>query len=723
MTSIGWQSVSWACSVNMEAFATHFVATLEQFHVWGYWVVALIALLEAVPFVGLFVPGMTIIIIVGFAIANGVWNMSVMWAFVAVGAVLGDVIGYFMGRHTEVVFQRHYRMLMRSRHMQRAQQFFRSHRSGYSVLAGRFIGPIRPIVPFVAGLLNMSALHFVVWSVVGSIIYATVFLALGYFFGSAWHLVVVWSTKIGFTLILAVVVMVMVVILYRWSVRRVHALLLLLHSLLASALQGIAQNEHVVRFRVRHPRLVAFFARRVDRRQFSGLTLTLLGGVFCYVVLLLAGAVEGFVTADPIASVDVRAEHLSAALRTPEGITFFTGVTFLGDKVIAGMVIVLVSALLVVWRRRDYILPLLVTFGGAAITTTLGKHFFDRPRPSLAVYAEHSQSFPSGHATTAMSLYGFIAYILIRHAHTWKQKVTLFFAAAILIGMIGLSRLYLGVHYVSDVWTGYLVGALWLLIGMSIVEWYHASGKIAVHVLLPWRKTLTLVLVGAISAGAFLYALGHVPQQRVVRSEPSEVVTTVDALLASERLRYTETLTGARQEPLSFVILAPDDATLIAAFRAAGWTLAEPVTLSTLYRTARTALFQQPYPTAPMTPSFWNMRVHDFGFQKETDLQSVRQRHHARFWRTGHETRDGLHIYIGTASFDKGIKWGVTHTIAPDVDTERDVIMRDLQRTGFVTSLELRQLVQPVLGANFSGDPFFTDGKAYIITLDTPLKQ
>ena len=88
------------------------------------------------------------------------------------------------------------------------------------------------------------------------------------------------------------------------------------------------------------------------------------------------------------------------------------------------------------------------------------------------MYLEKSFSFPSGHATIAVAFYGFIIYFLIKNVKSWNRKINIFFTGFILIILIGFSRLYLGVHFVSDVWAGYLIGAIWLIIGIGFTEFY-----------------------------------------------------------------------------------------------------------------------------------------------------------------------------------------------------------------------------------------------------------
>ncbi|MEK7669578.1 MAG: phosphatase PAP2 family protein [Patescibacteria group bacterium] len=126
-------------------------------------------------------------------------------------------------------------------------------------------------------------------------------------------------------------------------------------------------------------------------------------------------------------------------------------------------------------RHYQRILPLLITIGGSAGTVYLLKHLFYRARPvAEALYLETSSSFPSGHATMAMALYGFIFYIIwsysvkdSRDKHHSLHKFLIIFLA-ILILLVGVSRLYLGVHYLSDVLAGYVIGLVWLWISHLI---------------------------------------------------------------------------------------------------------------------------------------------------------------------------------------------------------------------------------------------------------------
>jgi undecaprenyl-diphosphatase len=178
---------------------------------------------------------------------------------------------------------------------------------------------------------------------------------------------------------------------------------------------------------------------------------------------------------------------------------------------------------------------------------------------------------------------------------------------------------------------------------------------------------------------------------------------------------YTETLIGTHQEPINLLILANRQC-LIDSLAKAQWRQADTLSFHSLKQAARAAIFNQGYDTAPMTPSFYDARPHDLGFEKQTEKQTIRARHHARFWETRFTTASGT-LFVGTVSLDTGIKWSITHTIAPDIDTERQLLASDLQSKGLLTHKEDLSLVPPTLEKNFTGDAFFTDGKAVFLIL------
>jgi len=115
-------------------------------------------------------------------------------------------------------------------------------------------------------------------------------------------------------------------------------------------------------------------------------------------------------------------------------------------------------------EKKKFILPWALIAVGTEAIIFLVKIWFHRPRPLLAVFLENTFSFPSGHSAIALAFYGYLAYILLKLFNT--QRLVILISFSLLIAFIGFSRLYLGVHYLSDVLVGYLVGLIVLSLGI-----------------------------------------------------------------------------------------------------------------------------------------------------------------------------------------------------------------------------------------------------------------
>ncbi|MCL4417351.1 MAG: LssY C-terminal domain-containing protein, partial [Actinobacteria bacterium] len=348
--------------------------------------------------------------------------------------------------------------------------------------------------------------------------------------------------------------------------------------------------------------------------------------------------------------------------------------------------------------------------------------FFNRPRPQSAIFFENSFSFPSGHSAIAIAFYGFIAYVLLRTRTGKRKKFAIFILSFLLMFLIGFSRAYLGLHYFSDIIGGYLLGFLWLIIAISIFEWAQYKYKVQNFPNFKLaKKTKKIIFVLLITQLFFYIGFSLIYRQQLNFKVPVQQAVTTDKILdpffRNKITQYSETLSGKNQEPMSFLIIAQSDIQLEDFFKKSGWFAADYFNRYSVARMIVAGLLDQSYPTNVITPSFWNNRVHDFGFQKPSKRNSIKERHHVRFWKTNIYTRDGKRLYVGTASYDTDIKWYITHKIDPNIDKEREYLFKDLLKSGLIKSYQKIQFVKPTKGKNFTGDAFFTDGKAYLINL------
>ena len=141
----------------------------------------------------------------------------------------------------------------------------------------------------------------------------------------------------------------------------------------------------------------------------------------------------------------------------------FLTITYSGGYLVVSIVTILTALSFVLHKHSKRVMPLWATVAGSAITVWVMKHVIDAPRPPSALYLESSPSFPSGHAALAMALYGFLFLTIYKHEKHHLQNKSLVLLGLLTIA-IGASRLYLGVHYISDVLVGYVIGLIWLFI-------------------------------------------------------------------------------------------------------------------------------------------------------------------------------------------------------------------------------------------------------------------
>ncbi len=148
--------------------------------------------------------------------------------------------------------------------------------------------------------------------------------------------------------------------------------------------------------------------------------------------------------------------------------------TRLGDPEFV-VVLVTISFSLLLWFKRLWAAQILflTCLGGLILNQGL-KLVFAKPRPQLwtPLIVEHSYSFPSGHALGSAVLYGFLAVLLVREYP--RYQLGIYSMTILLVGAIGLSRLFLGVHYPTDIIAGYAVGLLWLITCVGIL---HIGGR------------------------------------------------------------------------------------------------------------------------------------------------------------------------------------------------------------------------------------------------------
>jgi hypothetical protein len=183
----------------------------------------------------------------------------------------------------------------------------------------------------------------------------------------------------------------------------------------------------------------------------------------------------------------------------------------------------------------------------------------------------------------------------------------------------------------------------------------------------------------------------------------------------------TRTANGIPGDALNVGLVGSRD-DLLRAMHAASWFPADPVTLRTSLEIVGSVVLDRPYRDAPVSPLYYQGQREQLAFEKP-EGRSADRRHHVRFWQVLDKGTDGRPVWLGSATFDRGVGLShdtgqVTHHIAPDIDAERDLLMSDLRDAGMVRAFfQISGTGPTLLGRNGGGDPYYTDGEIDVAML------
>jgi membrane protein DedA with SNARE-associated domain/membrane-associated phospholipid phosphatase len=427
---------------------------------------------------GVPLPGETALVTAAAWAALGHLSISGVVATAAAAAILGDNGGYWIGRTGGIALVRRYGRFihLNESQLERAQRFFQRH-GAKTVFFGRFIALLRTWAAVLAGVARMPYPRFMLYNALGAVCWSTLVGGLGFAFGRQLPLLErsIGRASLAAALLLALVVG--LVLTARWLERHRATLVARVERIWHQAFSAPALG----RLKRRYPRAWTFVVARFARGEYLGLHLTV-GFVISLAGLWLFGSVtEDVIHHDPLTRFDVALLDWLRAHATPTGYAIFNAISWLGSPAALTALALAVGVLLGVQRQWMVLGAWLAAFVGGGFLNHVLKLVIQRPRPPYAAaYLQHySWSFPSGHAMVSLIGYGMLAYLLVGFwVHQRRWQVAIVTGATLLIGAIGLSRLYLGVHYFSDVVGGYAAGVLWLsacLSGLEVARRWSAA--------------------------------------------------------------------------------------------------------------------------------------------------------------------------------------------------------------------------------------------------------
>jgi membrane protein DedA with SNARE-associated domain/membrane-associated phospholipid phosphatase len=421
---------------------------------WTYLLVGAFAFAETGAFVGLVVPGETVMLLGGAVAGQGAIDIYLLIAVAWFAAWAGDTTSFFLGRRLgrEFVLRHGPRVGISHERFEKVEDYFSRH-GGKTIFIGRFISLIRAFAPFVAGSSGMRYRAFVPYSILGTGLWASAHILVGYFFSRSIETGAKYAGKGAFALATLLVVVGGTVFLYRHfrvAANRVAAVRWMEKHLATRWLVALGR-----RYR---PQL-QFLWDRVTPGGTFGLEFTSLMAVLAVSLFVLV-AYAVLVGREPGPTPgDVTAMELAHRLRAGWFTDFTQVFTALGSGAFTWGLTALCAALLLARRRWAELGVLLAGMTLSSIGIHELKDAVDRPRPQGGLVGYSGSSFPSGHATHSV-LYVWLAVTIVLRLRPGMAR-----AAAVVSGgvaltiLVGLSRVYLDVHYLSDVSGGWALGA------------------------------------------------------------------------------------------------------------------------------------------------------------------------------------------------------------------------------------------------------------------------
>ena len=615
----------------MEHAYIHLLHQLAGHSAWMLTIVFLAAFLEAIAVIGTFIPGSTAMFLAGALTGTG--SLSLGWVFVwaIVGAIAGDGMSFWLGgRYKERIVQ----LWPFSNHpevLEAGHRFFRKH-GVKSVVLARFIGPLRAIVPVVAGMLGMPPLRFYAMNVLSALLWAPAHILPGVVFGAS----VLLAGAVSFRLVVILAMLVCIV----WLSFR-GAGFLLSHANAWSSAAG----RHLGGWACRHPGPLGRTARKLLDPETPDATNILVTSLVVLVAgALFFGVLEDVVSADPLTSVDLSVYHFLQSVRTPWGDTVLAGLATLGSGLTLTVLIVTVVVWMIVerrWRTIAYWLAAVVFSQLLILGLQLA---MQRSPPNELMNGRYV--FPSNHVAATVIVYGFLAFLLARRVGK-LEGILVAAASTIVVVVVALAGVYFGRYWVSDAIGGAALAYVWVAIVALSAMWRHPEAP-------PPRTFMPVVVlvVVLVSVGVQLGINTAMPPPNSPLRPPPVMISQEEwTLSAWQRLPcYRSDMGGDHKEPLTLQWLSEPDS-IRGQLRAHGWIEGTDVSAHSLLSLASPDVAAV---SLPVLPKLNNGVPSALVFMRPGDTRD--QRDVLRFWASGYAVDNGTSatpLWVGSFAHER----------------------------------------------------------------------
>ncbi|MFP3796203.1 MULTISPECIES: VTT domain-containing protein [Paraburkholderia] len=536
----------------MEHAYVQLLHLLAEYPGWTLAFVVFAAFLESLALIGTFFPGSTAMFIAGAFAGTGALNLGWLFVCAIVGAVAGDALSFWIGRRycDSIVkvwpFSRHPAIL------EKAEAYFARHGTR-SVILARFVGPLRAVVPIVAGMAGMTPMRFFVMNVISALVWAPAHILPGVVFGASLQL----AGAVSFRLVVALAM----IALAFWLIWRfTHVLLAHLDQWAGASRRGAAQwaQRHGESHAARR------IARLLDPRQPA------LGAVLVVTALVpLCAAVFSYVLSnllrgDPLVQIDQSVRLFLHSIHTTWADDVLARVETLGSNLTLALLVVTVTAWMALERRWRTIAYWMLAAGVSQALILVLRILIHHDVGAAAHVGAYV--FPSDRVASMVIVYGFMMFLLVRRANMPQAAIVATLGNAIVVS-VTFAGLYFDRFLFSDAIGGAAFASIWVAAVVLLSLWRYPQRPPERNVM-PSIVLAVLVLALVLQRGA----AGHVAAVESRDEEPPVVVSQLawtDTLWRTFAC-YRVDMKGERREPMTLQ-WAASAADLSHALRDAGW--------------------------------------------------------------------------------------------------------------------------------------------------------
>ena len=413
----------------------------------GFWVFVM-SFVESLAFVGILVPGIIILFGLGALISLGALDMLPIWLWGSVGAFAGDLVSYSIGRRYRSHLAEMWPFSRFPKMLDRGRDYFNVH-GPKSVVVGRFIGPLRPVIPVTAGMLGLSVRRFLVVDIPACIAWTPSYLIPGMLFGASLEVASEYAGRMSLVLIIGAVVLWFT----WWTIWTAYEFL---------AGHSARWMRHAIRWLRRHPVFRRIAGPLLDSTQPEVLAITMMGLLLVLVFWAMVMLLFLSPFSDSPQAIDQAVQEYALSLRNHIADPLMVALTQLSRL----WVLIPTSMAVLLWLigagRKKAAMHWLVAMGGGVVLQILIGWSL-RSTPLLSEAGVNALYDPSAALTLVTVVLGYFAVVVARELKRRKRKWP-YVIVGLLLSLLVLARLYLGLDWLSGALMGVALGMAWTFV-------------------------------------------------------------------------------------------------------------------------------------------------------------------------------------------------------------------------------------------------------------------